>query len=67
MSTHQPTQTQTQTDRTTTTEPTLTDGRWRAEPTTAPDSAVADAPRQFSLSDLRLHNLVDDENRAMLE
>ncbi|SEA07967.1 hypothetical protein SAMN04488065_1728 [Haloplanus vescus] len=64
MSTPHPTHTQT--DRTAT-EPTLTDGRWRADPPAAPDSAVHDAPRQFSLSTQRLYNLIDDENRAMLD
>jgi len=57
MSTSTPT-----TDRTA---PTLTDGTWRSE--TAPDPTPRGVPRQFATDcELRLYNLIDDENRAML-
>ena len=61
MSTSTPT-----TDRTA---PTLTDGTWRSEtePESAPETTPRGAPRQFATDcDLRLYNLIDDENRAML-
>ncbi|WP_248895971.1 hypothetical protein [Haloplanus halobius] len=65
------TQPQSTTDRTasTRTEPTLTDGRWRADDTTDPaDAALHAAQLQFLPDgDRRLYNLVDDENRAMLD
>jgi len=62
MSTSTPT-----TDRTA---PTLTDGTWRADTTPEPESKTEPtstwAPQQFSADcDLRLYNLIDDENRAM--
>jgi len=61
MSTSTPT-----TDRTA---PTLTDGTWRSEatPEREPDPTPRGAPRQFATDrELRLYNLIDDENRAML-
>jgi len=62
MSTSTPT-----TDRTEST-PTLTDGTWRAETDeTTETTPTRDATLQFLPScDLRLHNLVDAENRALL-
>lgn len=51
--------------------PTLTDGTWRAETeaeTVQPsDTPTRSATVQFQPGcDLRLYNLIDDENRAML-
>jgi hypothetical protein len=62
MSTSTPT-----TDRTEST-PTLTDGTWRAETTeTAETPPTRNATLQFLPDcDLRLYNLVDEENRALL-
>jgi hypothetical protein len=51
--------------------PTLTDGTWRAETETETETA-SDAPTRSATfqfrpgCDLRLYNLIDDENRAML-
>lgn len=66
MSTSTPT-----TDRTAQT-PTLTDGTWRDETTadtaTATDDPTGNATFQFLPDcDLRLFNLIDEENRAMLD
>lgn len=49
--------------------PTLTDGTWRAETETAEQSATPTRSATFQFQpgcDLRLYNLIDDENRAML-
>ncbi|AZH26571.1 hypothetical protein [Haloplanus aerogenes] len=64
MSTSTPT-----TDRTARQTPTLTDGKWRAETTPEPTTAdpTGNATFQFLPDcDLRLYNLIDEENRAML-
>ena len=59
MSTSPPT-----TDRTA---PTLTDGTWRAESTPETETTPTGARYQFATDcTLRLYNLIDDENRAML-
>jgi len=48
--------------------PTLTDDTWRDETTeTTPDTPLRGAQHQFSADcEIRLYNLIDEENRAML-